>query len=1252
MISACTIVAANYLPFAHVLADSIFAQHPDASLTVLVIDDEARELQLRDARIDWRRLSDIGLDPLEIHRLAGIYDVTELSTAVKPPLLRRLLDEGRSDVIYLDPDIRLYDSLAEVALLARQQGIVLTPHTMEPLPKDGLEIDDRFVLAAGVYNLGFIAVGASSRPFLDWWWQSTRREALIDVKRMMFADQRWIDYAPSLFAPYLLKDPGYNVAYWNLHARQVTEERERYLVDGVPLRFFHFSGFEIRKPWLLSRHQGERPRVLLSERPVLARICEDYAARLRRAGIETAMTRPYGWRAVAAGFELSGRMRRLYWHGVRAAEQGHAPEPADPFDMANPERFPAWLNTPDEQGPRRVSRYLYAIYCDRLDVQREFPDLDGIDAARFADWVWRYGAEQEQIPVELLPPRAADDLAALHVDLDTDTARPTLAEGINFVGHFRAILGIGEAARLLTHAADVAQIPHATITCDDTVHWQDHPFDERPAGAGSYDINILCVNADGTPPFAREAGPAFFAGRHTVGYWFWEVDPLPAGMHHAFDHVDEVWTATEYMAGIIRAAGRKPVFTVPVPVPVPAVSPVITRERLGLPNRFVFLLLFDFLSVVSRKNPLGLIKAFSTAFSPDEGPMLLIKSINGHLRLPELEQLRMAAAARPDITVVDQCYSVEERDALLGACDCYVSLHRSEGLGLTMAEAMALGKPVIATGYSGNLHFMTPDNSYLVDYTLSAVPAGCGPYPVGARWAAPNLDHAARLMREVYERPFDAARKARRGQADILERHGVKVAAAALTRRVDQIRRDRTRISIMVAPPVVAPEVEPPRVMIMPAHEAHEAREDREERERHEPEREEVGREEIARDQIARDQIAPQPTVVASLEALVPLLERLGAPRLSAEGRTWPAMRLAAQRMLFRLIRPYWFQQRQFQDALITALLSSVKTLAEDVTTLRADAETFRTNIGAHSRELAEAKAETRTSIAETHKSIAETHKSIVETKTTIAALSERVFALPYVRGRERFIERTPDGDTRLGYGSANGSHANGGSHAYAGSNGHSGVNGHAHSRVAAHSGSGSRSAEPLFRTRQRLYLPLLTPRAPVLDIGCGRGGMLDLLRVARVPAVGIDPDPEMVGFCRANGHTVEQAEALQFLRAQRDRSVGAIFSARLIEHLSFEQLQEFFRLCRRRLELGGLLIAETANPRGLAALEPLDLLEPRVTPAASTRAISPEVALALCELAGFERAHVLFPTGTGDLDPDRHAQGHYAVVATAAAHD
>jgi glycosyltransferase involved in cell wall biosynthesis len=881
MPTACTIIACNYLPFATVLAESFFAHHPSGSFTVLLIDDEARQLRPGDSRIDWRRLSDLGIDQSEVHRLAGIYDVTELATAVKPLLLQALIEERRAPVLYLDPDIRIYAPLDHAVRLAGEHGIVLTPHSMQPYPRDDRQVDAAQILASGVYNLGFIAVGPEARPFLDWWWQATRREALSDLTRMMFTDQRWVDFAPCFFDHHILKDPAYNVAYWNLHGRRLSSHDGEYLVDGAPLRFFHFSGFSPRMPHLLSKHQGRRPRILLSENVALQQLCDEYLASVERAGLAEYADIPYGWSMMTAGLPLATRMRRLYRDGVIASDDGQASGPPDPFDTANPGAFVEWLNAPAEGGPRRVSRYLHSIYKDRIDLQIRFPDVGGADAEAFADWVWKYGVVDEVIPLELRPPVGS---ALPRTEYDSCLAT---GERLLVTGYFRAELGIGEAARLLTTALGHAGIDYSTSTNAATLSRQAHPFEDRPPTMRDWDINVLCVNADTIPQLARDTGPAFFAGRHTAGYWFWEIEQFPPSMYSAFEHVDEVWTATDFVAEAVRAAGRRPVFTIPLPVPSPQYSPSITRARLGLRDRFTFLLLFDLLSVMERKNPLGVIDAFSQAFTPDEGPMLVLKTINGERCLPDLERLRAAARHRPDIVVIDAYYTAEEKNALIGLSDCYVSLHRSEGLGLTMAEAMAAGKPVIATGYSGNLHFMTPETSYLVDYTLTTVPAGCDPYPVGAVWAQPNVGQAAGFMREVYDRPEAAALRGRRGQADILQHHNVSTSAAAVAARVQQIRRDRK--SYVIMPGITTPV--DTRIPTRPT---------------------------------------PESAGTEPLEQLFPHLDRLANLTVGGGGQSLSGLRQAAQRLLFRLLRPYAFQQRQLQEQLITALRHAAAAIREE----------------------------------------------------------------------------------------------------------------------------------------------------------------------------------------------------------------------------------------------------------------------------------------------------------------------------------
>jgi glycosyltransferase involved in cell wall biosynthesis len=370
-------------------------------------------------------------------------------------------------------------------------------------------------------------------------------------------------------------------------------------------------------------------------------------------------------------------------------------------------------------------------------------------------------------------------------------ARP--ASGVNVVGYFRAELGVGEAARLLTLALEAAGIPYVTLTWDRTMSRQEHPFEGRGPGEPVHDVNILCINADQTAAFASAAGPELFRGRYTIGVWAWEVDVFPETMFEGFDYVDEVWVPSDHAAHAVAAVSPRPVLVVPPPFVAPSFRPR-PRAELGLPEgRFIFLFLFDFLSVAERKNPLGLIEAFSRAFRPDEGPVLVIKSINGDRRPRQLEQL-LGAASRPDIVVRDGYLSADEKSALIASSDAVVSLHRSEGTGLVLAEAMALGKPVIATGYSGNLTFMNEENSFLVPYRLVAVPPGCDPYPVEARWAEPDLDAAAAMMRQVVDRPEEARDRGRRAQQEIRTLHSPEARAPLVAGRLAAVRRWRAAV--------------------------------------------------------------------------------------------------------------------------------------------------------------------------------------------------------------------------------------------------------------------------------------------------------------------------------------------------------------------------------------------------------------------------------------------------------------------------
>ena len=360
------------------------------------------------------------------------------------------------------------------------------------------------------------------------------------------------------------------------------------------------------------------------------------------------------------------------------------------------------------------------------------------------------------------------------------------------IGYLQGELGLGEAARRLVAAAEAADVATSTLTYTRIESRQEHGFEERSAGGALYDTNIICVNADQLPHIHRDLGPDVFAGRYAIGVWFWEVAHFPANLHASFDFVDEVWVASEFVRDAVAAETDKPVHVVPIPLVGPEAVP-LDRAELGLGEEFLFLFIFDYYSVNARKNPIGLVQAFTRAFREREGPTLFIKSVNGDNRRDAVARLRDAAAGRSDIHIHDGYLEPSRKDRLVASCDCYVSLHRSEGLGLTMAEAMSLGKPVIATGYSGNLAFMNERNSFLVRHSMSMIPPGADPYPAGVEWAEPDLDHAAELMRRVYERPEEARGVGQEGARTLLESHSVEHAAAFIDERVAAIPDERRR---------------------------------------------------------------------------------------------------------------------------------------------------------------------------------------------------------------------------------------------------------------------------------------------------------------------------------------------------------------------------------------------------------------------------------------------------------------------------
>ena len=403
-----------------------------------------------------------------------------------------------------------------------------------------------------------------------------------------------------------------------------------------------------------------------------------------------------------------------------------------------------------------------------------------------------------------LRPCARHHLVRNLVTLDAPALLPGLSEvpragsagtskpfGLNLTGYLTTESGVGEAARLMALAARAVDLPHVLVNFEVSYNLRrsDRAFTDFST-TNPYAINLIHVNADQVPVFSRQYGTDFFKNRYSIGFWMWELAEFPDEWHDRFAWFDEIWTPSSFTTRAIARRSPVPVSTVPLPIPRHH-GTRYGRSHFGLPeDRFVFLFVFDFASVFERKNPLALVEAFKRAFGHGDDTVLVMKCSNADAD-PE-NAARLREAARHDrVRLIEHYIFRDEVTSLIGACDAYVSLHRSEGFGLTMAEAMSAGRTVIATGYSGNMEFMNAGNSFLVRHRLVQTTQDHGPYRKGTVWADPDIDHAAELMRWVFEHRPVSARVAAHGSESVARALGLDVIGRAVQVRLEDAWRRR-----------------------------------------------------------------------------------------------------------------------------------------------------------------------------------------------------------------------------------------------------------------------------------------------------------------------------------------------------------------------------------------------------------------------------------------------------------------------------
>lgn len=603
-------------------------------------------------------------------------------------------------------------------------------------------------------------------------------DAPFDLLESLARDWRTVagalDAAATSTRTTVVHDSAALIAAWRFRPESVitADDGGRLLLDDVPIVAVDLTRFDPKKPWILAPLQRFSPPLLLSERPALARFVAEVAARWDAASDAAEPT------SAVTLFQTDPVLRQE----ARRAQLlgGRVPDPLGSDGLAEVD---AWaLELVPESHRHPVARYLAGVRATRSDLVRAFANVPGDESIKLARWAIARNRSKELtegIDHALLRSAAEETIAAQPTTPASTSARQA---GVNVVGYLSGELGLGESGRLVHSALDAAGV--ATSTFDVS-----HRLLSRTTAAYKasdpvlYDTTLMCVNGGETPDVQKQLSDVI-AGTRRIGMWYWELEEFPDGHAAGFDHVDEVWAATDFIRDSISALSPGvPVRTVMPPLPQRRGEPGPFPERFGIdPTRPYFLFTFDFLSLAGRKNPYGLVEAFQRAF-PERGPdrpQLVIKSINADQAPADAEQLRIQAAGDPDIVLVEEYLPNDQRFVLVEHCAAFVSLHRAEGLGLTIAEAMAWGKPVVSTSYGGPMQFLNPGNALFVGWTTGHIPEDIGPYPKGCRWAEPDLDEAAAQMRRLIDDPALAERLGAQGAKDIRELHNADVAGARM----------------------------------------------------------------------------------------------------------------------------------------------------------------------------------------------------------------------------------------------------------------------------------------------------------------------------------------------------------------------------------------------------------------------------------------------------------------------------------------
>ncbi len=736
----CTIIAPNYLSQAISLGRSLAQHMPDVAYRILVLKDSSDNSpiqQILESK-DYKKEQNINhsvmslqeVDWLSFDLLGAInkYDLLEFATSVKPALLRSLLLEGWERVTYLDPDIQVFKGFTE--LLSSAESISLTPHILSDYPIDEKLPNQQSILYAGTYNLGFISCTQAAKDFLDWWAWKLENFCTLEIREGYHVDQRWVDWAPAFAKTQIIHEPGLNVAYWNLHERSIKRTKDHYQVfvddNFSPLYFFHFSGFSDFKNFHLSKHLTR----VFSGEIIPNKIISEYA-----------QLRIWADQLIAQSEITAGPITSSWTLGARISARALA-EPLRKSLLARERKVLSPIN--------KSHRF------SQTQGQLEFGGSRLSSAS--IGWLLLLAYSRKQI-LGLRPRDLArvDDLGFSHEQIESgaEYARQVLSKlpRLTIIGYFAAPTGVGEIAR---NTAVLLARHGFEFTIDIVATQFDSPAllkqvqSQYLSVTGTEEVSISFINADMWPNDGFGNNGITVNTSYVGAVWAWEIEAVPDYFKVEARSIDQLFALSSFSARAIeKAIGKSvkvfPTFCADLTFPSNSGESIFELQKIypRLASKYV-LCRFDAKSVIARKNPEGVISTWRTICQEFPDYQLVIKAID--LEKNASQELLELIRNTPRVLLIDEAVTPQINDALTSNARCYISLHRAEGLGLNILEAIFADVPAVFTNYSGLADELV-GIGFAVDYQLTKIGNDAGPYPSDGLWAEPDLEHASKQLR-------------------------------------------------------------------------------------------------------------------------------------------------------------------------------------------------------------------------------------------------------------------------------------------------------------------------------------------------------------------------------------------------------------------------------------------------------------------------------------------------------------------------